>query len=299
MTAVRGHITRTGAYSYQISEGQQAYVPPVVPPTVESKQITVYFPADSSNYWEFIRFQFAADVDFADASLSNVATVTYYKNGSAVSGNQSFAVGDEIAIEITRTSPAADASVLIDLVYDSTTDNFTVPDYKYATWTNLVAMSVDTDTFLATNRGLLAAVNGTDTFDKGANSVESFSGVFTVEIDSLTLGSLFGIATTNNSGPSLNRPLYAWYCQANNLLQMRVNGGFIATAVSVPRNNSMRYSLRIVDTGSAIEFWYKPPSGIWTLNQTTTTAYVAGTTYYADIVSSIDAQKSVGVKIYP
>lgn len=296
MTAIKGNITRIGATSFQITDGQQAYVPPVTPPEVESKMLTVSFSSTSSNYWELIRIGFAAEIDLATTALTNVASITYYKNGIAVSGTQTIAVGDEFAIEIVRTSPSSAASALLTFDYKDDNQSESVTDFRYVHWTNLVAMSVDEDTWEGSNRALVAAVNGTDTFDKGASSVESIDGTFTVELDALNLGSVFGISVNNTDAPSLNRAKYSWYCAGNSLLQIRANGSFI-DSLSVPRNNAMIYNLRIVDTGTGIEFHYRQPGAVlWTLKTTTTAGYSAGTTYYASLVSSIDGQKTRGIK---
>lgn len=288
--------TSNGGYQWLV--GNQAYVPPSPPePDVVAKGLTAHFPANSSNYLELIRIQWAATVDLAAAELSNVGSVTYYVNGVSVSGTQAIDLGDEFSIEIVRTSPAADASVFLSFEYAGDFQNETVPDYKYVTWTNLVEMSVDSATWESSNRGVIAAVNGTDAFDKGASSAESVEGLFTVELDALNLGSVFGISLNNSDGPSLNRAKYAWYCFGNGRLDIYANGGAIDT-LFVARNNAMIYNLRIVDTGTGIEFYYRAPSGAWTLKTTTTAGYSAGTTYYASLVSSIDGQRTRGVKIY-
>ena len=261
------------------------------------KVLAITYPAASSEIFEYIRIGFSGSFMTSQVTTTNATSVTYRVNGNIVSGTVTLAEGDDLRVDVVRTVSANAATVNISITYDDSTDSKTTPNYQWATWTNLANMSVDSTTWNATKRGLVAAVNGTGLFDKGANSVDSLQGLFSLETEFLSIGNIFGISTTNNSTAWLFRAKYSWYCAAPNLLRIAANGSFI-DAIFVTANNSMSYELRVTDTGTGIQFHYKPPGGSWTLKTTTTASYSANTTYYADMVMLTDFHRCSGVKLF-
>lgn len=287
-------VTDTDDTEHEVPAGG-SYTCTIPPPTPIDVVKTFSFGASSSITYEIPRFGFDCTVDLDDYGSTNLDSVDFSINGSSVGGVQTIHAGDAFLMVISRLA-AGIATITLTFNPINDTETISTPDGYYVTWTNLVNMSVDSTTYLASIRALVAAVNGTDLFDKGAHSLQNFAGQFSVEIDALTFGSVFGISLDNSSAPNLVRAKYSWYCAGNGLLQVFANGGFI-DAFFVPRNNAMIYGLRIVDTGTSIEFWYKPPSGVWTLQTTTTSGYSGGTIYYASIVSSVDGQRTRGVRL--
>lgn len=295
MTAVKGNITQIGANSFQIKAGQQAYEPPA---TVETKSMTVTFGAGSANAHEIIRVGFAANIDLSATDTVNVATIAYTLNGSTVTGTQAIAVGDILKVEVTRTAGGSMASATLYFDYDSDTELVSAADYFWSSWTNLTNVIANAADFEQTVHGLTAQGGGAAiNYDlRGAYSVESFSGTFTIEVDRLDNYSMIGLKTANSGAIDGSALLYGIF---NNGGDLNTREGGSGTAFNTTNGRFAATAVRIIDTGTAIQYWYRYQGGAWTLLSASGQPYTPGRVYYLAWISGIEGNKLAGVKIYP
>jgi len=279
-----------------LNEGQ-TYTCTTATPVTTTKVFS--FGVTSSEQYEKIRIDSNSTIDLASATLINVASVVYRKNNSIVSGVQTFSIGDYLQINITRTNNSLASSVSMTFTYTTDSSTIDVPEYYFCKWTNLLGgTTVDSTTFCQSRQGLSGGTNGTGTFDKGANSVDSFSGAFTVETEYSPQFSTFGINTSNSETTGLfARAEYMFYWPGLGNIYVYENGTIKANIV-ISNQNSSQTGVRIKDTGAAIEFYVKQPGGAWTLAYTSVSAYFPNRTYYVDRTFAYDANLAHPVKLY-
>lgn len=294
-------IARSSSTAAQAYIGQAVNEPITLPPTTETK--TYSFSSTSADLYEDIRFGYDATTTLSAATLVN-CTAVYRKNGSIVTGAQTFAIGDTLRIDITRTVPATLASVTLIFAYADNIVTATTPDYFWASWTNLTTgvneMVVEPNRWVSNKNGLRSAGTSIASWNsRNANSVEALSGTFTIEVYNMGWQSTISLSATNTGAQSFFSDKYAVLNNIGGLYAWE-NGSQVADMTPAAPYVSGDCGVRIVDTGTSIQYWRQDVrGGAWVLAHTSAAVYVPNATYYISFGVLKPNTLIEGVKIYP
>jgi len=266
--------------------------------TPASRTDTYSFPGTNNiTQYQIIRIKDSSTVNFSQAVLVN-CTAVYYVNGVLQSGAYTLVEGDHIKIIITKTNTSLVATVRLTYTFATTTNSITVPDYFYSNWTNLNLMAIDSTTYDETIQGLVCTTTTAVGFGCYASGVESFSGVFSAETCSGNgVQGIVGLLTSNSGSVNTASFPYSFLSNIGGLYAFE-NGSVVATITPSSPYYAETTLCKIVDTGTAIQYWIKQYGGSWTLAYTSVASYTANRVYYGGVLKVRNGDKFECLKIY-
>ena len=290
VTAPADETKSTTNEGLQIQCGKLQVVP-MCPPT--TTPFTFDFPVGAANYGEVARWDYQAitDVDAAVTVNCTLEAITF--DQVSLSGVQTIDKGISLGCQVTITNPALPASVTLQIEHVDIADSYTVPEYTYLRWV-LASEVTENDQFLeATKHSLLTDMTGIVGYTRLARSTNQVQGIFTLEIDSMQLGVFWGLSTA--LAPDTNGD-YMWNLAA--LQDHLIFEGGIPWSGITTNDNAANVALQIRDTGAAIQYWYKVPSGSWTMAFESMSPYTPNAPYWVDVCAEYDGQPIAPIKLY-
>lgn len=266
--------------------------------TPASRTETYSFGVNDVRQYQKIRIQESSVVNFAQATLTN-CTAVYRVNGTLQTGTVTLVEGDNIKITITKSNSALAASVRLVYTFATTTGTVTVPDYFWSSWQNLNLMSNDSTTWNSNLQGLVCTTTTAVGFGCYASGVESMSGVFSAETASgIGQQAVFGLLLTNTGSVATSSFPYSFLSNIGGLYCFE-SGSIVANITPTSPYFAESIQLKIVDTGTSIQYWTKQNGFAWNLAYTSAASYTANRTYYGGVLLVRNNDRFEGLKIYP
>jgi hypothetical protein len=223
----------------------------------------------------------------------NVASFTIEFDEVGQTGTQTLEKGMSFGCSVVRTNPALPAYVTLVITHAAADDEVVIPDYRILQWTMVQEVLELPQFFEETKRAFITEATGVASYTRLARSNEQVQGIFTIETDSMQMGTCWGLS--NSPFPDTNgEHLWGLVSLANHLIW---EGGIPWSGITT-NDNSANVALQIRDTGAAIQFWYKEPAGSWTLAYESMEPYTPDTAYWVDFAGLYDAQRIAPTKIY-
>jgi len=266
--------------------------------TPASRTDTYSFGVNDVRQYQIIRIKESSVVNFAQAVLTN-CTAVYRVNGTLQSGTVTLVEGDNIKITITKSNTALAATVRLVYTFATTTNAVTVPDYFWSSWQNFNLMANDSTTWNSNIQGLICTTTTAVGFGCYASGVEPMSGIFSAETaGGIGQQAVCGLLLANTGAVGTSSFPYSFLSNIGGLYAFE-NGSIVATFTTTSPYFVENTLLKIVDTGTSIQYWTRQQGGSWVLAYTSASIYTANRTYYGGLLMVRNGDRFEGLKIYP
>jgi hypothetical protein len=264
--------------------------------------VTLNYPDASALSYEVSAWPVPASLDLAGATLTNVATVIYYKNGSAVTGTTVVGEGDKVRVDITKTTAAA-ASVVLAFVLTGGNITRTTADYVRPNgWTDTQNITLQPALFRFRGDSFISDyITGVDYNRWAIGGNNEWTGAKIIEFKPGGPYTAFGINTETGgiSAPTNQYTRFEFgFLVAFSLFTVRELGGSVAGTQSFTNSVGFWYKIDYGGSSSIRYYYSDDEKATWNLVHTSARTYNAATVCRVDIGIGLDGIQSPEVLIY-
>lgn len=293
-------VTPTAGQTASIDTLSDDLANAIIDNVITPMTITLDYPAASALSYTLPYFPVPALLQLGTATLTNVASVAYYKNSVLVSGSTTVAEGDSLEAVITRTG-AGDASIVITLELTGGNTTRTTPEYTTVSgWASNNNITLAPSLYRTRGDTFFGNITGSTNYDRWAVSVDEWTGPKVVIFRPKSPNTGFGINTETGSisAPTNQYTRFEFgFLVAYDRFTVRELSISVAGTTTIADAVTLWYK---IDYGgaSSIRYYYSEDAGAtWTLIHTSARTYNAATVCRIDIGLGLDGGESPEIRL--